>query len=290
MYAGQLILSGLLTGAAFALMAVGLTVVYRASNVLNFAHGYIAALVAFVSLSLAKDHHLGWPASITIALAVGIAVAILTEVLVIHVLRTARPLSLLVATLAVALVCDGVIEQAFGTQVEVYPPLVAGRVARIAGLDITYQAAIVLLVAVAALVVLALMFERTRLGLSMRALGDSPVTTALLGVPTRFISIFSWALGGLLAGVAGVLLAPRVSLTADSLTQLMVEGFASVVLAGFTSITSAVLGGILTGVVLNLVSGYLISDAPNTTLFVLLLIVLLARPNGLFGRSEDAKL
>ena len=97
-------------------------------------------------------------------------------------------------------------------------------------------------------------------------------------------------IGGGLGGLAAILVAPQVSLTPDALSGIMVQGFAAVVLAGFTNLLGAVLGGFITGIALNLFSAYVVSDMPNTFLLVLLLLVLLVRPHGLFGRAEGLHL
>jgi branched-chain amino acid transport system permease protein len=128
------------------------------------------------------------------------------------------------------------------------------------------------------------------MGISMRAASENRIIASLLGVNLRLVSCVSWGIGGALGAVAAILIAPQISLTPDQLTIVVIQGFLAVVLAGFTNIGAAVVGGFITGVGLNLFSGLVVSDMPSIFLLALILIVLLIRPHGLFGKKETVRL
>jgi len=133
-------------------------------------------------------------------------------------------------------------------------------------------------------------FKFTSIGIAMRAASENRVIASLLGVNLRVVSLASWGIGGALGAIAAVLVAPQVSLTPDQLTAVVIQGFLAVVLAGFTNIWAAVVGGFITGVSLNLFAGLVVSDMPSIFLLGLILVVLLIRPHGLFGKKETVRL
>lgn len=286
----QLIVAGIVSGAIYALIAVGLVVIYKASNVLNFAHGYISGLAAFVSFTLLTSH--AWPA--WLALPCGVIVSALlglaTEALVVRPLRNERPLTIIIATLGVALMLSGAISARWGPSAKLYPPFLAGAAFVVSGLAVSKAQLVMAGLTVAIIALVTAFFRYTRIGIAMRAASESPTIAALLGINLRIVSMFSWGLGGLLGGLSAVLVAPQVTLTPDAINGVMIQSFAAVVLAGFTNIPGAVIGGLITGVSLNLFAGYVVSNMPNTFLLVLLLVVLMLRPHGLFGRSEGVRL
>lgn len=286
----QLLISGVITGSVYAVVAIGLIVVYRASNVLNFAHGQIAALAAFFSYMLFVERGLPMAAVVLIALAVTTATGVVIEGVVIRPLRKERPLNLVVATLGVGLIIEGIADEVWGQAVHVAPALLSGPAFRVEG--ITVSRAQLVMVVGAAIIVLAvgLFFRYVRFGLSMRAVGENATVANLLGVNQRAVSVASWAIGGLLGGAAALLIGPEVPLTPDALTSVMIQGFSALVIAGFTSVGGAIVGGLLAGIGLNLFAGYVTPALPNVFLLVLLLVVLLVRPNGLFGKREEARL
>jgi branched-chain amino acid transport system permease protein len=290
MFVGQLIVSGLVSGAIYALIAVGLVVIYKASHVLNFAHGHVSAVAAFVAFSLLVEKEMAVPIAIFIAIAVSIFVALLMERTIIAPLAEERPLTLVVATLSVSMIISGSLILIWGPSAKEFPPLIQGRLFTIFGIAVSNAQG--LMVATTILIVLLLwaFFKFTTIGIAMRAASENRTIASLLGVNLRLVSFVSWGIGGALGAVAAILIAPQISLTPDQLTTVVIQGFLAVVLAGFTNIAAAVIGGFLTGVSLNLFAGLVVSDMPSIFLLGLILVILLIRPHGLFGKSETVRL
>lgn len=290
MFFGQMVVSGLVSGAIYALMAVGLVVIYKTSRVLNFGHGHISAVAAFVSFTLLTSSGFHWPLALAIGVIASMILSLVTELAVVKPFRGQRPLTIVVGTLGIALILTGFITLQWGPNPRLYPPAVTGVAFSIFGLSVTAAQALMVGVTLAIIVTIAAFFRFTQIGLSMRAAAESQTVATLLGVNLKLISVVSWGLGGALGGLAAVLIAPQVALTPDSLSSIMVQAFMAVVLAGFTNLLGAVVGGFITGVAINLFAGYVVSDMPNTFLLVMLLVVLLIRPHGLFGNAEVTRL
>jgi len=290
MFVGQLVIAGIVSGAIYALIAVGLVVIYKASHVLNFAHGHVSAVAAFVAFSLLVDKEMAIPIAIFIAVAVSIFVSLLVERTVIAPLAEERPLTLVVATLAVAMIISGCLILIWGPSPKEFPPLIEGRLFTVSGITVSKAQGLMVVTMLLVVGTLSAFFKFTSMGIAMRAASENRTIASLLGVNLRVVSVVSWGIGGALGAIAAVLVAPQLSLTPDQLTAVVVQGFLAVVLAGFTNIGAAVVGGFITGVSLNLFSGLVVSDMPSIFLLGLILVVLLVRPHGLFGKSETVRL
>lgn len=290
MFVGQLIISGIVSGAIYALIAVGLVVIYKASHVLNFAHGHVSAIAAFLAFTLLVDKAIAVPLAVFVAVTVSILVSLLMERTVIAPLAEERPLTLVVATLAVSMIISGCLILIWGPSPKEFPPLIQGRLFTVSGMTVSKAQGLMVVTTLVLVGVLSAFFRFTHIGISMRAASENRLIASLLGVNLRLVSFVSWGIGGALGAIAAVLIAPQLSLTPDQLTAVVVQGFLAVVLAGFTNIGAAVVGGFLTGVSLNLFSGLVVSDMPSTFLLGLILAVLLLRPHGLFGKSETVRL
>ncbi len=280
----QYVANGIAAGSLYALVALGIVLLYRCSRVLNFAHGDLATLgvfLAFTGLTRA------WP--YPIALGVGLAGAALVSAafyrLLVRPVKQATALSLIITTLGFALFLNGLMVWVWGTDTKVFPfPLSEVRVYRIGGVVVSELTAGSLAVGLALVGVLSLLVQKTPLGLAMRAVAQNPVAAQLLGVPVARVLTATWAVAGALGAAAGMLLAPAVLLDPFMMLDPFLKGFAAAVLGGIDSLPGAVLGGVLLGVAESLFAGYVSVKYKATLSFVVIVGVLLARPEGLLGR------
>lgn len=281
----QYVMGGLATGSLYALVALGVVLLYRSSRVLNFAHGDIATLGAFVAFMLmtrAVPFAVAVPAGMAAVAALGAAFYFL-------VLRPAKEATLLgkiVLTLGLALAVSGAIQVVWGADTQVFPfPLSDTRVYRMGQIVVsemmlgTITAGVVLLVAMYTLV------QKTKVGLAMRAVAQNPDAAQALGIPARRIYALTWGLASALGGAAGVLLAPVVFLDPFMMLDPFLKGFAAAVMGGMDSLPGAVLGGFLLGIAENVFAGYVSFKFKTTLAFVIIILVLLVRPEGLLGRE-----
>ena len=280
---------GIASGAAIGLVAIGLVLIYKSSQVFNFAAGEFVTIGAFGLYIGDKEWNLPYPLAMVIGALAGLVTALLVERLVVRPLADRPRVTILVATAAVATVLIPV-ELMIG-KVKPYPaaPAIAGLGIKILGVYFSPQRALIVAVLVASGLALAYFFGRTDLGLATLASSQEPTASRLVGIRLNRISMLTWGAAGLLGGLAGVLLTPlTASFSAGyGTTGVLISAFTAAVLGGMTSIPGAFLGGILVGLVqtfaqfdLNSVSG-----SPDLAILIVLVGVLLVRPTGLLGKE-----
>jgi branched-subunit amino acid ABC-type transport system permease component len=281
------VISGVIAGMLYALMGAGLVLVYRQSGVLNFAHGATGTLAAYVAYSCLEGS-LGYVFAVMAAFAVGIALSVTIEGLVIRRLAWASDFTVAIATLGVALIVMGAVTAQWGTTpvtlrhpVQSSWSLQLGSVS--VGADQLFSAAMALLVFLG----LHVLVERTRFGLAMRAASEGPVTAGMLGIDVARVRFVTWAIAGALSTLAALLIVPQHYLDPNFLTAFMITAFAAIVLGGLESIGGALLGGLVFGVGSSLLSYYVTGRLTATVSFLAIIGVLALFPHGLFGRRTQ---
>lgn len=288
---------GLVAGGGYALLALGLVLVYKGSRVFNFAQGEFGTVAAFVTYILrVSPFQLPWPVAIAGGLAAGLVVGLALERLVVQPLFRAPKVTLLVATAAIALGLISVELLIGDAQTRFFPPIVAGNAFTVLGATIAWSQVLVLLVLGLVVAGLSAFFRFTDLGLAVLAASQEPTATNLVGISVRRISALVWGMSALFGGLGGVLLVQnRSDFTPGFVTQqFLIFGFVAAVIGGFTSLPGAVLGGMVLGIVQQLAITYgdaaviqrnLPQGREQVVIFVLLLAVLLVRPTGLLGKE-----
>jgi ABC-type branched-subunit amino acid transport system ATPase component/ABC-type branched-subunit amino acid transport system permease subunit len=279
--------SGIVSGSLYALTALSFVVVYRASKVVNFALGGMGGLSAYVAFSLLGLHLPYWVAYL-VAIAVGSAAGGLTDLLIVRPLARFPPLTISVSTFGLLLLLQGIIEWRWGTLIKALPVAFGNHaVFTIAGTTVTRNQVFVVVVFALLVTALALFVERTRVGLGMRATSAGPLTSSILGVDTRRMSLVSWVLGGAVGAVAALLATPVTYLDPTSFTQFNFLAFVAVVLGGLTSFRGVVIGGLLYGVGSDIFSTYGSGQLTATFTLVAAALILVFRPYGIFGTKEN---
>lgn len=281
----QYTLTGLSAGSLYALVALGVVLVYRATRILNFAHGDLATFGTFVALALVT-HRVPFAVALPLSVAAGaaVAVAFYFGVLVPAQRRDANLLGQVILTLGLALVAEGVIVAVWGAEPLPFPfPVSDTKTYRVGGVIVSQLSLATLAAGVGASGLLYLLVQRTRLGLAMRATSENLPAAQTLGIPTRRILALTWAAAAALGVVAGVFLAPALLLDPFFMLDPFLKGFAAAVLGGLNSLPGAILGGVLLGVAESLIGAYVSIQFKNTFAFVVIIVVLLVRPDGLLG-------
>jgi branched-chain amino acid transport system permease protein len=280
----QFIFAGLTNGAIYTLIALGFCVVQNTMGIVNFTQ------VDFVSLGgMFLFSGLFW-AGLPMGMALFVAVAGVTvmgmavERLGVRPSRSKDHLVLIFLTIGISIVLRGAMKLIWGKNRMAVPPLAGEEPLRFAGASILPQAVAVLVITVLAIVLLVFFFRGTRLGLAMRAVASNQAAASVVGIPVGRIKAASFALAGALGGLAGVLVTPITTLSYDVGVLLGLKGFAAAILGGFGSFPGAVLGGVGLGLVESLTAGYVSSAYKDVVAFVVLLLVLFARPKGLLGK------
>ena len=279
-----LVWAGIISGCLYAMGAIGIVLIYKSSNVVNFAHGNLAGLSAFLVFGFTAGlfAEMAWGAAVLLTLAIMVAVMAVSY-LIIAPLVFKSDLTSTIATLGVGLLAQGVTQLLFGSSVVALDlPLPSWR-ARIGPLHITAYDLAVLGTTILAIGVLYLLIERTRIGIAFRAVSANPFASRVCGLSLRRVHLFSWVTAGLLGLVASLLIVPTTFLSSTSVASFMLQAFAAAVVGGFNSLPGAIVGGIFIGVIMNLLSFYLAAEFNNTYLLLTMLVVLNIFPKGLLA-------
>ncbi|MCW2763292.1 MAG: hypothetical protein JWR85_3493 [Marmoricola sp.] len=282
------IISGIIVGVLYAIAGLGFVVIYRTSKVLNFAMGGVGAAVAYAASDLVKAD-VPYPLVLLVGVLFGGLLGAVLELAIARPLKERPHLTIALGTLGALLIFEGLIGLRYGfAPRSLAPAFDGGKALDIGALTISANQAFIAVLGVVATGLLFLVVMRTRLGLSMRAVSSGPLTAELLGVDVGRVRVSAWVLGGAYGGLAALLVTPITYLSPSSFTIFLLTAFAAVVLGGFTSIVGVVIGAMVFGVSTNLLLSYLDASLISTYTFIGIALVLVLRPNGIFGRSERA--
>jgi branched-chain amino acid transport system permease protein len=278
----QQITSGLAAGSIYASVALALVLIYRATDVVNFAQGEMATFTTFVAWSLMHHGLSYWPAfvlTLLIAFAGGVGV----ERILIRPVERRPELVIVIVTIGLLIAINGLTGWIWGPEVKVFDSPFPNSTVDVGGVVISVQDIGVFCVCLATVLVVWAFFRFTSVGLAMRAVAVNPDASRLMGVRVGWMLALGWGL----AAVAGMMAAPTVFLDPDMMLVVLIYAFAAAVLGGIDSPVGAVVGGLVLGVVINLLGRYVNFVGQELRLpsaLALLLLVLLVRPAGLFGR------
>ena len=284
------LLIGLGNGAIYAMLGLGLVVIYRSTGLLNFAQGEMAMFSTFLCWQF---HDLGL--SIWFALFASMIVSFVLGSLVHRVIVSPlgdphdKPLAVVIVTIGLFLGINALAQLIWGSQFRSLPKLFGEGQLQIGDVAVQWQKVGAVGVLGVEALVFWLIFQRTRIGLWMRAVASNSESAALCGIPVARVLMLGWGLAAAIGAVAGVFTAPNIGSLDPNLMQLtLIFGFATITLGGFDSLVGAVVGGLLVGITTEVIPKYVpflekITLAPA---FILILIVLLVRPSGLFGSKQ----
>jgi len=278
------IAAGLAAASLYSLFGVGLAFVYRVTGVLNFAYGAIASVSGYIAYSLIS-HELSYPLTVLIAITCGAIVSALTFLLLIIRIPSRSHEAIGILTLGVAIVLQGILQSIYGGEPYTLRPAVTSKpYFDIGYYGVTAQTLINLGIAGVALLFLGVFLNRTKFGLKVRAASEGSLTASMFGINTVTVNTVVWGIGGVLAGIAAILVTPLNQLTPSFMTYYLLVAFVAVVLGGFESILGVVIGAILYGIVSSLMATYLTNRLTSTFSFLIILIVLIFLPKGILGR------
>ena len=281
----QFAFSGLTVGAIYALVALGFTLIYNASDIINFAQGEFVMLGGMTTVFMAMAG-IPLPLAVLIAIVVTTGVGLALHRFAIAPARGATPVALIMITIGASVFLRGVAQIVFDKRFHSLPPLFGADPIQFGGAAILPQSLVVLAGAVVIVVLLWLFVERTLLGKAVIATAANRLAARLIGVDTRLIVDFSFAVSAAIGAIAGILITPIALTSYDVGTLLALKGFAAAMLGGIGSPLGAVVGGLLIGMIEALCAGYVSSSYKDAAAFLIILVVLVAMPQGLFGRVK----
>jgi branched-chain amino acid transport system permease protein len=287
----QGIASGIVSGSVYALLALAIVIVFKTSEVPNFAQGEIFMAAGYVALFLLVFQSVPIWLTIPLTLLVTFSgAALFRRVVLTQVSRASgSPVNLVIATLGLSYVLKGLVRRTgFGDTPRSFPALVSNDTIAIGQAIVTKLDLAILGTAVVVMAVFFWMFAYTKVGRAMRALGMNPKAAQLVGVDLNRVHMLVWGLSGVISAIAALLISPKLLMTAD-MGSVVILGFAAAIVGGFTSLPGAVVGGFLIGIAENLVGLFVSSRAIVLAPFVAIMLVLILRPQGLFGGRVTIK-
>lgn len=286
MYFSYLLATGLTTGALYALIALGIVVIYRATKVVNFAHGEIFMIAGFIAWTAHVTLRLPYVLSLLIASVFAFVLGIVLYQISFRPLVRLKDLNpILLVMVGIAFVLKGTARDIWGGKGDylTFPPLVSPVPIEIGGIMVMSQQLVVLAASLAVMIGLLAFFRFTRAGKFMQASADNPKAARLVGLRVDRIHMYTFGVGAAIAGISATLMAPLTLLYPDMGFIFFIKGFAAAVLGGLASVPGAIVGGILIGVSEQLAAGYIHTSLQEVAAFVVIMFVLIFIPNGLFG-------
>jgi branched-chain amino acid transport system permease protein len=283
-------LNGISTGAVYAAVALALVLIWRATRIVNFAQGAMLMITTFIAYAVIQATGSYW-LGFVVALVSGLAFGAVVERVLIRPVEGGPPLNAVVLTLGLYTLLVAIAGMIWGNSPKSFPPAFSIRGYNVGGTTLLFAPndTFTVLIVIAVALALALLFKRTTIGLQMRAAAFRPEVARLLGVRVGRMLTLGWALAAVAGALAGVLVAPSVFLGPNQFDPILISGFVAAVLGGLDSPPGAVIGGLVLGLALSYVSGYEGSALAPLAAFVILIVVLMVRPGGLFSASRERR-
>lgn len=280
----QITISGLSQGAIYGLVALGLTVVYRSTTVLNFAHGEAFMLGAFLTL-VCLQAGIPYPAAIALGVAGVFIIGVIIDRIAFEPLLDSEHTTQVFATIAVGFMLKGGVRY-FLVDQRGMPPIAGSNHIRLGSALINPQHLVTALTLIVITFLFGFIFYQTRVGRILRACTQSLRGASLVGINIKGVFKVMWGVGPVLGAIAGILAAPTLLVSPDIGGRPLLLGFAAMALGGFGSFPGAIVGGILLGLIEVSAAFYISTTLGDVAGFLVILIVLLVRPRGIFGSSE----
>lgn len=289
MYFLELVVSGIAVGSIYALIALGFVLIYKATGVINFAQGEVIMIAAFVAYYLVARAGCPFWIAVLATLGVTAVMGVVTERLVLRPMLGESHFSVVMVTIGLSIFLRSLSGILFGHDNQVFPNPFPQEPIHIKGIVLSHTHLWTMLVSFGLMIAFLIFFKFARLGLGMRATANDQDTATLMGVSIKRVFALTWAISFAIAAVAGVFLA-NVMVLNIGLTFTAIAAFPAVILGGLQSVPGAIIGGLTIGIIENLAGGYLDQaiggGVKDVTPFVVLFLVLMVRPYGLFGQAE----
>jgi branched-chain amino acid transport system permease protein len=287
----QVIIDGWATGSLYGALAVAVVLIYRSTGIVNFAQGELAMFSTFIAWGLLQA---GLPLGLALlgTLAISFVGGMLIERVIIRPVEGGEVLTLVIVTLGLYILVNSLAGWIWGFGNRAFPSLFGDSQFDVAGVSIAVESIGIVVVLLAVVGLLFAIFQRTKIGLAMRAVSMNPDSSRLVGISVGRTLMIGWGIAALVGALAGALIAPRLFLDVNFMGGVLIYSFAAATLGGFDSPFGAVLGGWIIGIAESLAGTYVDfigADLKILVPLVAILVVLLFRPTGLFGSAEVAR-
>jgi len=286
----QVLFSGLAAGAVYALLALAMVIIYRTTEVLNFAQGEMAMASTYVALALLVTGGLPFFAAVLGALVFAAALGAFAEFAFLRRAKEPTVLGLIIVTLGIEMIVFGFASWKWGGEPRDFPiPLGPGDALVIGGVIMGHLELLSIAIAVVVITVLFFFLRHSRAGLAMRATQQNRGVARLMGIRVRRVEMGAWALAAVIGAIAGLLVGPATTVEPYMMWDPLMKGFAAAVLGGMTSLPGAALGGAIIGIFENLFGFYVSTAFKSVVPFAAILLMLAIKPSGLLARHYVKK-
>ena len=285
----QYLVSGLSTGAIYALIGIGFAIIYNSTEIINFAQGELVMLGGMFTLFFLNTLHLPLPLAVLCAVVSATAVGVLFERLTIRPLKSPTPLALIIITIGGSILIRGLTMLIGGKDTHALPAFSGTEPIMIGTATILPQHLWIFALTALAIAANKVFFQYTITGKAMRACAVNRRAAGLVGIDVKRMVFFSFAISGTLGSLAGIIVAPLTMTSYDVGIMLGLKGFCAAIIGGLSGGLGTVLGGLILGVLESLGAGLISSGYKDAIAFIILLLILFIRPQGLFGKAQTER-
>jgi branched-chain amino acid transport system permease protein len=278
----QLTLTGLTNGAIFALVALGFVLIYKASDVINFAQGDLLLVGAYMTLALIGEMGLPWSVGVLLAIVLAAVLGAVIERLVLRPLIGEPIISVIMVTIGLSSLLRAIVSSIWGTMGVPFPAFLPSQNIEISGAIVPADRLIAIALAAVLLVIFSLFFTYSREGIAMRATADDQQAALSMGISVKKIFAIAWSISAVTAVLGGVLVANIIGVS-GVVAGIGLRVFPVVILGGLDSIPGAIIGGIIIGLLETYTGGYIGGGLSQVIPFIILILILMVKPYGLFG-------
>lgn len=286
----QFLFSGLTIGAVYALVGVGLNIIYNATSIINLAQGEFVVIGGLMMWFFTMSLKLPFVLSAVLTILVAGLVGFLVERLTIRPLKKTDLLLMIMITISVSIVLRGSLTFYFGKEPYGYPPFTEGEPISIYGAIIQQQTLWVIGITIFSLILLFLFFHKTIIGKAMRACAVNPTAAKLVGINVSKMVMLSFVLSAIAGAIGGIAITPISLMEYDKGPMLTVKGFCAAIMGGLGSSKGSIIGGFIIGILESMIAGYIHSGLKDAVALVIMLSILFFRPAGIFGSKAEIQL
>ena len=285
----QMVVNGVAVGSTYALMGLSMVIIYKTSEVPNFAQGEMALITSFIAMMMMTSMNINVYVAFALALGFAVALGAFLEFAILRRAKEPNILGMIVITIGIEMVLLGFVSWKFGADQKTMPfPLGPYDSFIIGDLFVSKLEVLTLVVALVLMIVLYLFYRYSKLGLAMKATQQNNMAAQIVGIRTNRVLMLTWGISSFVGAVAGLLISP-VIMHPFMMWDPLLKGFAAAVMGGMTSLPGAVIAAYLLGIIENLFGGYISIEFKSVVAFAIIVIVLCVKPSGLFARHYVKK-
>ena len=285
----QMLASGIAVGSSYALMGLAMVIIYKTSEVPNFAQGEMALISTYFTFMILEYHGFSYYMAFPAALIFSVLLGCILEFAVLRRAKEPNILGMIIITIGLEMILLGLVSWKFGADPKVMPfPISPYESFALGEVFISTLEMLTFIVALIIMIILFLFFRYSKLGVAMKATQQNNIAARIMGIRTNRILMMTWGISSLIGCVAGLLIAPT-TMQPYMMWDPLIKGFAAAVLGGMTSLPGAVFGAYILGIIENLFGGYISIEFKSVVAFAIIVLVLCIKPSGLFARHYIKK-